>query len=40
MQNCTISNGVALALNVGNSITVDTPFYVAAGSTLAITSGI
>ena len=40
IQNCTISNGVALVLNVGNSITVDTPFYVAAGSTLAITSGI
>lgn len=40
IQNCTISNGVALVLNVGNSITVDTPFYVAAGSTLAIISSI
>lgn len=40
IQNSTVSNGAALILNVGNSITVNTPFYVATDSLLSITSSI
>lgn len=40
IQNSTVSNGAALILNIGNSITVNTPFYVATDSVLSITSSI